>query len=128
MDDWITNVCKTSHSTLLLVNNIVVDDLWIGCWQVYGPLRTFHSKKIGVYHHTQVHGQRYKVDKANSRDLLKLIKQGRMNIRHWMATHDVPKSVIIEFEHSMKSPILLGQRDLVALKLKDVPSIKKKPP
>lgn len=75
-----------------------------------------------------MHGQRYKVDQANSRNLMKLIKQGRMAIRHWMVTHDVSKAILQEFEHSMKSPILLGQRDLVALKLKDVPPLAKKSP
>ncbi|CAE7609811.1 unnamed protein product [Symbiodinium microadriaticum] len=105
---------------------VELPDWWMDDWitHVYGPLRTFHSKKVGVYHHTNVHGQRYKVDQSNSKSLLKLIKKGRLTIRHWMIKNKISQLSVIEFEHSMKAPILLGKRDLVALKLRDIPPLK----
>jgi len=101
-------------------------DWWMDDWitHVYGPVRTFHSKKIGVIHHTQVHGQRYRVDLSNERNLKNLIIRGRNKIRKWMVENRVNPDIISEFDHSLRMPLRLGKRDMIATKLKDLPPIK----
>ena len=41
-----------------------------------------------------------------------------------MVKNHMSPNAVTEFEQSMKAPILLGKRDLVASKLKDIPSLK----
>lgn len=69
-------------------------DWWMDDWitHVYGFYRTYLSKKIPVHHHTNAHGQRYKVDKAHEKLVEPLIQEGREKIKKWMTESNLPLS------------------------------------
>ena len=75
-------------------------DWWMDDWisRVYGYKRTFECKSCIVIHHTKSHGQRYKVDLDNHKNLDRLILEGRQSIRRWMLQHNVSSDVIASFE------------------------------
>lgn len=63
-----------------------LSDWWMDDWisMVYGPDRTWRADDVEVVHHTEQHGQRYKVDKSHVFLLEDLVAQGRTAIRSYL--------------------------------------------
>lgn len=74
-------------------------DWWMDDWitHIYGPNRSYLSRRIVVMHHTQAHGKRYSVDFENEKKLLSTLEYGRKLIRRWMKRHNSTKDEIQEF-------------------------------
>jgi hypothetical protein len=71
-------------------------DWWMDDWisRVYGSRRTRQGTSVPVVHHTQAHGQRYKVDKSNKQHLERLLREGRNQIVSYMKQRNLDGQAI----------------------------------
>lgn len=79
-------------------------DDWISA--VYGPKRTFLSKKVGIDHHNRFRERTYVVNRSNVKLLPPLIQKGQQKIMQWMQRQrkekqGVPDGVLEEFEEDV---------------------------
>ena len=70
-------------------------DDWISA--VYGPQRTFLSKRVGIDHHNRHKERTYEVNRENIKLLPSLIKSGQLKIEQWMKTHGVSDVIVAAF-------------------------------
>jgi hypothetical protein len=78
-------------------------DWWMDDWisLVYGYKRTYECTSCLVIHHTGAHGQRYKVDYENHKELDRVLREGRQLIVKWMLTHNASKEEVRTFENDV---------------------------